>query len=46
MVFKDEINKTDNKYNYKLNLENQSSGVYIIKISGELGVVTKKVIVK
>jgi len=46
MVFKDVINKTDNKYNYKLNLENQSSGVYIIKISGELGVVTKKVIVK
>jgi len=46
MVFKDEINKTDNKYNYKLNLENQSSGVYIIKISGESGVVTKKVIVK
>jgi len=46
MVFKDVINKTDNKYNYKLNLENQSSGVNIIKISGESGVVTKKVIVK
>jgi len=46
IIFQDKIKKTDNKYSYELNLEARSSGIYIIKISGETEVVTKKIVVK